>query len=67
MTDLTPEQSREHHIARIRDYAIRHGLTGERIALIFESGLAAASRLRPELAPPLDGEQQDGPSRREVA
>lgn len=49
MAELTPSQSREHHIARIRDYAVTHGLTGEDIALLFEAGLAAAGRLRPDL------------------
>lgn len=49
MNGLTPEQSREHHLARIRDYAIRNGLSGEDLALLFEAGLAAAGRLRPDL------------------
>ncbi len=49
MCDLTPEQVREHHLARIREYAVQHDLTGEDIALIFNAGLAAAGALRPEL------------------
>lgn len=36
---------REYQLGRIRDYAIRNGLAGERIGLIFEVGLAAISRL----------------------
>lgn len=49
MLELTPEQVREHHLARIRAYAMEHDLDGEHIALIFNAGLAAARSLRPEL------------------
>lgn len=49
MSELTPEQVREHHLSRIRAYAVEHDLDGEDIALIFNAGLAAARRLRPEL------------------
>ena len=49
MSDLTPEQVREHHLSRIRDYAADHNLSGEDIALIFNAGLAAARSLRPGL------------------
>lgn len=50
MCDLTPEQVREHHLSRIREYAVQHDLAGEDIALIFNAGLAAARSLRPDLA-----------------
>lgn len=49
MSEQTPEQVREHHLSRIRDYAVQHGMDGEHIALIFNAGLAAARTLRPEL------------------
>ncbi|ENE1252685.1 hypothetical protein ABM187_002887 [Stenotrophomonas maltophilia] len=49
MSDLTPEQVREHHLSRIREYAVQHDLAGEDIALIFNAGLAAARTLRPDL------------------
>ncbi len=49
MSELTPEQVREHHLSRIRDYAVQHNISGEHIALIFNAGLAAARTLRPEL------------------
>jgi hypothetical protein len=49
MSELTPEQVREHHLSRIRAYAVEHDLSGEHIALIFQAGIAAASQLRPEL------------------
>ncbi|WP_315388716.1 hypothetical protein [uncultured Stenotrophomonas sp.] len=49
MLDLTPEQAREHHLARIRAYAAEHDLAGEHIAQIFNAGLAAAKSLRPDL------------------
>ncbi|WP_164087192.1 hypothetical protein [Stenotrophomonas maltophilia] len=49
MLELTPEQVREHHLSRIRDYAVQHDLAGEDIALIFNAGLAAARSLRPDL------------------
>lgn len=49
MSELTPEQVREHHLSRIRDYAAQNGLSGEDIALIFNAGLAAARSLRPDL------------------
>ncbi|CRD53014.1 MULTISPECIES: hypothetical protein [Stenotrophomonas] len=49
MSDQTPEQAREHHLSRIREYAVQHDLAGEDIALIFNAGLAAARTLRPSL------------------
>jgi len=49
VSELTPEQVREHHLSRIREYAAEHDLAGEHIALIFEAGMAAASQLRPDL------------------
>ncbi|MBH1477350.1 MULTISPECIES: hypothetical protein [Bacillati] len=49
MLELTPEQVREHHLSRIRDYAVQHDLADEDIALIFNAGLAAARSLRPDL------------------
>ncbi|EED40484.1 MULTISPECIES: hypothetical protein [Stenotrophomonas] len=49
MPDQTPEQVREHHLSRIREYAVQHDLAGEDIALIFNAGLAAARSLRPDL------------------
>ncbi len=49
MSELTPEQVREHHLSRIRAYAAEHNLDGEDIALIFNAGLAAARSLRPDL------------------
>ncbi|HDX0898638.1 TPA: hypothetical protein RNS99_000516 [Stenotrophomonas maltophilia] len=49
MSDQTPEQVREHHLSRIREYAVQHDLAGEDIALIFNAGLAAARSLRPAL------------------
>lgn len=49
MLELTPEQVREHHLARIRAYAVEHDLDGEHIALIFNAGLAAARALRPDV------------------
>ncbi|MNM21178.1 hypothetical protein D3C81_315360 [compost metagenome] len=59
MNELTPEQLREHHLGRIRNYAEERGIDGEAIATIFETGIAAAGRLRPELlgtALPSEGE-----------
>lgn len=50
MSELTPEQAREHHLSRIRAYAVEHDLAGEDIALLFNAGLAAAKSLRPDLA-----------------
>lgn len=47
--ELTPEQAREHHLARIRYYAIEHNIAGEHIALIFNAGLAVAHTLRPDI------------------
>jgi hypothetical protein len=47
--ELTPDQVREHHLSRIKDYALQHGISGEDIALIFNAGLAAARSLRPDL------------------
>jgi len=55
MSELTPEQVREHHLSRIRDYAVEHGVTGEDIALIFSAGLAAARSLRPDLVAQVEG------------
>jgi len=49
MNEPTREQMREHHLSRIRTYAIDHDLSGEDIAELFEAGIAAASRLRPDL------------------
>ena len=49
MSEMTPEQVREHHLSRIRAYAVDHDLDGEDIALVFNAGLAAARSLRPDL------------------
>lgn len=38
MSELTPEQAREHHLSRIREYAVKRDLSGEHIALIDLSG-----------------------------
>lgn len=48
-TDLTPKQELEYHLSRIRDYAETHEISGESVATIFEAGISAAARLRPEL------------------
>jgi len=50
MTDeLTPKQELEYHLSRIRLYADTHGISGEDVAAIFEAGIGAAARLRPEI------------------
>lgn len=49
LSELTPEQAREHHLSRIRDYAVAHGIAAENIALIFEAGLSATRYLRPDV------------------
>lgn len=49
MSELTPEQTREHHLSRIREYATDRALSGEHIALMFQASIAAASQLRPGL------------------
>jgi len=49
MSELPPDRVREHHLSRIREYAVQYDLSGEDIALIFNAGLAAARSLRPDL------------------
>lgn len=61
VAELSPDQSCEHALARIRAYAIEHCLTGEHIALIFETGIGPVRYLRPDIfeAAPHSSRQQE--------
>ncbi len=57
----------EFEIGRMRDFASRHDLSAEQIVAIFETGVRAASRLKPELFKSFEGEPEPAGEVRDAA